>query len=74
MEKAQKREKPLSRRNFLTGAGVFMAGGALGLGASLAPAADPTAGTAPPLPWKWGKIDPLEAGSLAYHYYLDSGG
>jgi hypothetical protein len=74
MEKAKKREKPLSRRNFLTGAGVFMAGGALGLSASLASAAVPTAGTAPPLPWKWVNLDPLEAGSLAYRYYFDIGG
>jgi len=25
---------------------------------------------APPLPWKWVKLDPLEAGRRAYKYYL----
>jgi hypothetical protein len=51
-----------------------VAGGALGHGTNLAAAPAPTAGTAPPLPWKWPGLDPFEAGSLAYHYYLDSGG
>ena len=72
MEKAK--EKLLSRRNFLEGAGIFMAGGVLGVGTSLASAPAPTAGSAPPLPWKWVKLDPMEAGSRAYHIYLEAGG
>jgi hypothetical protein len=73
MEKAKQREKLFSRRNFLEGAGIFMAGGVLGVGTSLASSPAPTAGTAPALPWKWGKLDPMEAGSLAYRYYFDIG-
>jgi hypothetical protein len=74
MEKTKEREKLLSRRKFLEGSGIFMAGGVLGCSTSLASAPAPTAGTAPPLPWKWVKLDPMEAGSLAYRYYLDIGG
>jgi hypothetical protein len=66
-------EKLLSRRNFLAGAGAFVAGGVLGHGTSRASSPPPTAGSAPPLPWKWVKIDPMEAGSLAYRYYFDIG-
>jgi hypothetical protein len=29
---------------------------------------------APPLPWKWVKPDPLEAGRRAYRYYATRGG
>jgi len=29
---------------------------------------------APPLPWKWVKLDPLEAGRRAYRAYLKEGG
>jgi len=74
MKKSQGREHSRSRRVFLSSAGLVVAGGALGRGASFAAAPAPTAGTAPPLPWKWPGLDPFEAGSLAYHYYLDSGG
>jgi hypothetical protein len=74
MKKTQAREHSSSRRVFLSSAGLLVAGSALGRGASLAAAPAPTAGTAPPLPWKWPGLDPFEAGSLAYHYYLDSGG
>jgi hypothetical protein len=72
--KSQERGYSHSRRTFLAGAGLLVAGGALGHGTSLAAVPAPTAGTAPPLPWKWPGLDPYEAGSLAYHYYLDSGG
>lgn len=74
MERAKKEEKGLSRRKFMEGAGILVAGGILGYGTSLASVPPPTAGTAPPLPWKWVKLDPMEAGSLAYRYYLDIGG
>ena len=73
MGKSKRTEKLFSRRNFLEGTGILMAGGILGCGTSLASAPAPTAGTAPPLPWKWVKLDPMEAGSLAYRYYFDIG-
>ena len=36
------------------------------------PGADPR--SPPPLPWKWVKLDPLEAGRRAYRSYLRGGG
>jgi hypothetical protein len=51
-----------------------LAGG--GIGSSLtALAAPPEAPTdAPPLPWKWVRLDPLEAGRRAYRFYKEKGG
>jgi hypothetical protein len=74
MEKAKQIEKALSRRRFLSGAGILAAGGALGVETNLAFGTTPTPGAAPPLPWKWEQLDPMEAGSLAYRYYFDIGG
>jgi hypothetical protein len=74
MRKNKGTDPLLSRRNFLGGAGFFVAGGILGSGTSLASAPTPSTGTAPPLPWRWVKLDPMEAGSLAYRYYFDTGG
>jgi hypothetical protein len=37
-------------------------------------AAKPAADKAPPLPWKWVTLDPLEAGRRAYRAYLQEGG
>ena len=34
----------------------------------------PAADKAPPLPWKWVKLDPLEAGRRAYLSYLKNKG
>jgi hypothetical protein len=34
----------------------------------------PTFAPAPPLPWKWVKLDPLEAGRRAYRFYKEKGG
>jgi len=33
-------------------------------------APEPKVAPAPPLPWKWTKLDPMEAGRRAYHNYL----
>ncbi len=67
-----------SRRSILTGSAVLLAGGAMG-GVMAAYAASATAKPespvgAPPLPWKWVSLDPLEAGRRAYRYYFDKGG
>ena len=37
-------------------------------------APDPTYAPAPPLPWKWTQLDPMEAGTRAYHAYLKQKG
>jgi hypothetical protein len=34
----------------------------------------PTVAPAPPLPWPWTKLDPMEAGRLAYQNYLKNKG
>ena len=67
-----------SRRNILTGSVALLAGGGMGsvmtglAGSAMAATGSP--GEAPPLPWKWVKIDPLEAGRRAYRAYLEYGG
>ena len=68
----------LSRRSFLNTAGAVTAGGLLVAaggnllsGQEAAAAAPPTA---PPLPWKYIKLDPTEAGKRAYKNYHAKGG
>jgi hypothetical protein len=74
MEEEEKRAPSLSRRGFLTGTGIFVAGGIAGYGTSLALPSTPTVTEAPPLPWKWTRLDPLEAGRRAYRSYLEKKG
>ena len=64
-----------SRRLFLKTGGALLAGGVLGSAAAKASQGpQPPIDAAPPLPWKWSGIDPMEAGSRAYRFYLDAGG
>jgi hypothetical protein len=63
-----------SRRSMLTGSAIFLLGGTVGRVSNAYPAAAPAAGEAPPLPWKWPKLDPLEAGRRAYRAYLEKKG
>ena len=63
-----------SRRSLLTGVAAFVAGGALGRATNAYPAPAATTGEAPPLPWKWPKLDPLEAGRRGYRAYLEKKG
>lgn len=71
-------EQNLSRRKFLNTAGCAAVGGLMvATGGTLftgtgAKAEEPPA--APPLPWKYSKLDPLEAGKRGYKYYLEKGG
>ena len=74
MEREQERASSLSRRNFITKAGLFVAGGIAGYGTSLALPATHKVTEPPPLPWKWVKLDPLEAGRRAYRSYLEKKG
>jgi hypothetical protein len=66
----------ISRRNMVKGSAVFLLGAVGGRvsNAHAASAAAPTAESAPPLPWPWVKLDPLEAGSRAYRSYLENKG
>ncbi len=70
----EQRADSVSRRGFLTSAGSFLAGGIAGYGASLIAPSTSTATEPPPLPWKWVKLDPLEAGRRAYRSYLKEKG
>lgn len=71
-------EKPSpsrSRRRFLSSGASALAGGlAVGAAYGSVAASQPAAGPSPALPWTWRPIDPMEAGSRAYRYYLDVGG
>jgi hypothetical protein len=73
----EKREKTvdISRRNILKGSAVLLAGGIAGRmsNAHAAPVPE-SAPAAPPLPWKWPTLDPLEAGTRAYENYLKNKG
>jgi hypothetical protein len=75
-----KREKEgtelISRRSLVTGSAIFLLGAAGGRisNAHAASAAAPTADKAPPLPWPWVKLDPMEAGRRAYRSYLENKG
>jgi hypothetical protein len=64
-----------SRRSILTGSAILLAGGIAGHISSAYGAPNPeVVKPAPPLPWKWVKLDPTEAGRRAYHAYLKEGG
>ena len=70
-----KTHKRYSRRRFLKSGGALLAGGLIGSTATNALSqTKPTADAPPDLPWPWIKLDPMEAGSRAYHIYLEAGG
>jgi hypothetical protein len=74
MNSSREKTTPLSRRSFITKAGIFLAGGLAAHGSGLASTTDQAAAIPPPLPWKWVKLDPLEAGRRAYRSYLEKKG
>ena len=63
-----------SRRSILKGSALLLTGGIAGGISNACSAPVPTSTTAPPLPWKWVKLDPLEAGRRAYRFYLKNKG
>ncbi len=70
-----KTQKVYSRRRFLKSSGALMAGGLIGCASmNFSAPSKKSADAPPPLPWPWHKIDPMEAGSRAYRFYLDVGG
>ena len=68
----------LSRRSFLNTAGVATVGGLMvAAGGSFLGDKEAQAEShpkAPPLPWRYVKLDPLEAGKRGYKNYLANGG
>ena len=72
----EKREEPLmrSRRSILKGSAALLLGGMAGRMSNANAAPAPTFAPAPPLPWKWTKLDPMEAGRRAYQNYLKNKG
>jgi hypothetical protein len=73
-EEAGEREGDCSRRSILLGSAALLAGGIAGRISTAYAAPEPTCPPAPPLPWKWPKLDPLEAGTRAYQNYLKNKG
>ena len=53
---------------------MLLAGGIVGRISNAVGAPKPAADKAPPLPWKWTKLDPMEAGRRAYQNYLKNKG
>lgn len=76
MKEKKEKNDAISRRSMLKGAGIFLFGGIVGRFSNVysASATAPVAGNPPPLPWKWVKLDPLEAGRRAYRAYFEKGG
>jgi len=67
-------EGDCSRRSILLGSAALLAGGIAGRISTAYAMPEPTYAPAPPLPWKWHKLDPLEAGTRAYQNYLKNKG
>ena len=76
--KSEGENEQLSRRVFLNTAGAAAVGGiVVAAGGSLLATREVVATTvpeAPPLPWKYTKLDPMEAGKRGYKNYLKRGG
>jgi len=61
---------PISRRDVLAASAALVTGAGIGAALTGCSPNGPSAAV-PPLPWKWTKLDPLEAGRRAYRIYLD---
>jgi hypothetical protein len=69
--KESERSELCSRRSILRGSAMLLVGGLAGRVSSAYGVPEPVAEKAAlPLPWKWAKLDPLEAGRRAYKFYL----
>jgi hypothetical protein len=74
MDKEQPSPSRARRRFLSTGASALAGGLVAGAAYSTAAANQSKPSTALALPWPWRALDPMEAGSRAYRYYLDLGG
>jgi hypothetical protein len=64
-----------SRRGILKASAALLVGGLAGrLSNAYAEPAPPQYAPAPPLPWPWIQLDPMEAGTRAYQNYLKNKG
>jgi hypothetical protein len=68
------KDPSISRRTVLACSASFLAGGGIGAGVTALVSAPPAPEGSPPLPWKWVKLDPLEAGRRGYRFYKEKGG
>lgn len=74
-EKSKEEAEVRSRRSMLKGSAALIAGGVAGIvGSAYASSPEPKFAPAPPLPWKWTQLDPMEAGTRAYKNYLTNKG
>jgi hypothetical protein len=71
MQLHDRKDNSISRRDVLTASAALVAGGGIGVAVTGHAAAAGLPASAPPLPWKWVTLDPLEAGRRAYRIYLD---
>ena len=62
-----------TRRNMLARTALFTLGGVVGCATGIAAQEQTVVAEAPPLPWKWVPLDPLETGRRAYHIYKKGG-
>ena len=75
MTTQERRLVKFSRREVLAGSAVLATSGLLGGTGLVGSAANiATDHAAPPLPWKWTRLDPDEAGRRAYRLYFEQGG
>jgi hypothetical protein len=74
VEEQKEKTELVSRRNILKGSAALLVGGVAGRMSSAFAAPEPTNAPAPPLPWKWTQLDPMEAGTRAYQNYLKNKG
>jgi hypothetical protein len=74
MKGQEEKTQLVSRRSILKGSALLLVGEIAGRISTANSAEVPTSTTAAPLPWKWAKLDPLEAGRRAYRFYLDKKG
>ena len=64
-----------TRRRFLKSGGALLTSGVIGgIAANGMAQSRESSGKSTSLPWPWARLDPMEAGSRAYRYYLESGG
>ena len=73
-EESRKEVAVRSRRSILKGSAALLVGGVAGRLSNAYAAPAPQFAPAPPLPWKWPMLDPLEAGTRAYQNYLKNKG
>jgi len=74
MSPLERNDATISRRDVLTASAALVAGGGIGAVLTGHAAVTDAPMAAPPLPWQWVKLDPLEAGQRAYRFYKEKGG